>query len=357
MTPAQREAFGRTQALMSLLEGASNHVMHAVGARILPGFDELHERFEGRHRRRGPMEQLVLRVTGLDLKMEQYAEGERFVAAVVGRSGAIGPGPGLARAGMAPDPGRDSGAGAWLARVDALDTSRPAPRAERHGGGGGPHLTTPRAVRILTTPVFGAPLPPELVARIEAVPGTRVTPLSRDGLAHGDAEAALAEAEVLLRGGIAAAVLDHVIERAPALRWVHSISAGVDKVVTPLSRQRGLQVTNARGVFSPPIAEYVVMMCLAIARRLPQLFDLQRERTWQPLRGEELGGLTVGIVGYGSIGAEVARLLEPFGTRVIATRRHPERGSGARANVEVWGADRLHELLRHRRTWSSSRPP
>jgi phosphoglycerate dehydrogenase-like enzyme len=213
------------------------------------------------------------------------------------------------------------------------------------GGGGGPHLTTPRAVRILTTPVFGAPLPPDLVARIEAVPGAQVTLLSRDGLAHGDAETALAEAEVLLRGGIAAAVLDHVIERAPALRWVHSISAGVDNVVTPLSRQRGLQVTNARGVFSPPIAEYVVMMCLAIARRLPQLFDLQRERTWQPLRGEELGGLTVGIVGYGSIGAEVARLLEPFGTRVIATRRHPERGSGARANVEVWGADRLHELL------------
>jgi phosphoglycerate dehydrogenase-like enzyme len=201
-------------------------------------------------------------------------------------------------------------------------------------------------VRILTTPVFGAPLTPDLVARIEAVPGTRVTQISRDGLAHGDDETALTDAEVLLRGGIAATVLDHVIERATSLRWVHSISAGVDNVVTPLSRQRGLQVTNARGVFSPPIAEYVVMMCLAIARRLPQLFDLQRERTWQPLRGEELGGLTVGIVGYGSIGSEVARLLEPFGTRVIATRRHPERGSGARTNVEVWGADRLHELLR-----------
>ena len=183
------------------------------------------------------------------------------------------------------------------------------------------------------------------MARIEGVPGARVTQISRDGLAHGDADAALAEAEVLLRGGIAATVLDHVIERAPALRWVHSISAGVDNVVTPLSRQRGLQVTNARGVFSRPIAEYVVMMCLAIARRLPQLIDLQRERTWQPLRGQELGGLTVGIVGYGSIGAEVARLLEPFGTRVVATRRHPERGAGGRANVEVWGIDRLHELL------------
>lgn len=184
------------------------------------------------------------------------------------------------------------------------------------------------------------------MARIEAVPGVVVTQISRDGLAHGDAEASLAEAEVLLRGGIGAAALDHVIERAPGLRWIHSISAGVDKVVTPLSRQRGLQVTNARGVFSPPIAEYVVMMCLAIARRLPQLFDLQRERTWQPLRGSELGGLTVGIVGYGSIGAEIARLLAPFGTRIVATRRHPELGSGELSNVEVWGVERLHELLK-----------
>jgi phosphoglycerate dehydrogenase-like enzyme len=184
------------------------------------------------------------------------------------------------------------------------------------------------------------------VARIEAVPGVVVTQISRDGLAHGDAEASLAEAEVLLRGGIGAAALDHVIERAPGLRWIHSISAGVDKVVTPLSRQRGLQVTNARGVFSPPIAEYVVMMCLAIARRLPQLFDLQRERTWQPLRGSELGGLTVGIVGYGSIGAEIARLLAPFGTRIVATRRHPELGSGELSNVEVWGVERLHDLLK-----------
>jgi phosphoglycerate dehydrogenase-like enzyme len=88
------------------------------------------------------------------------------------------------------------------------------------------------------------------------------------------------------------------------------------------------------------------MMSLAIARRLPQLLDLQRERTWQPLRGAELSGLTVGIVGYGSIGTEIATLLAPFGTRIVATRRHPELGSGGVPSVEVWGVDRLHELLR-----------
>ncbi|HET7520587.1 MAG TPA: D-2-hydroxyacid dehydrogenase, partial [Candidatus Limnocylindria bacterium] len=95
---------------------------------------------------------------------------------------------------------------------------------------------------------------------------------------------------------------------------------------------------------SRPIAEYVVMMCLAIARRLPQLLELQRERTWQPLRGRELSSLTVGIVGYGSIGSELAQLLAPFGTRILATRRHPDRGA-SEPNVELLGSDQLGELL------------
>jgi phosphoglycerate dehydrogenase-like enzyme len=184
------------------------------------------------------------------------------------------------------------------------------------------------------------------VAQIEAVPGTRVVAISREGLVHDDAEAALGSARVLLRGGVPATVLDHVIGRAPHLEWIHSLSAGVDRVATPAVRARGLTVTNARGVFSRPIAEYVVMMSLAIARRLPQLLELQRERTWQPLRGTELGGLTVGIVGYGSIGSEIARLLAPFDVSIIATRRRPERGAGDQPNVELLGLDQLDDLLR-----------
>jgi coenzyme F420 biosynthesis associated uncharacterized protein len=87
MTPAQRETFGRTQALMSLLEGYSNHVMNAAGARILPGFQELHDRFERRGERRSGLERAILRLTGLDLKLEQYAAGERFADAVIGARG------------------------------------------------------------------------------------------------------------------------------------------------------------------------------------------------------------------------------------------------------------------------------
>jgi phosphoglycerate dehydrogenase-like enzyme len=184
------------------------------------------------------------------------------------------------------------------------------------------------------------------VARLEAVPGVRVVQISREGLVHDDAEAAMASARVLLRGGVPASVLDHIISRAPRLEWIHSFSAGVDRVATPVVRSRGLVVTNARGVFSRPIAEYVVMMCLAIARHLPQLHELQRERTWQPLRGTELGGLTIGIVGFGSIGSDIAHLLAPFDTRILATRRHPARGGGDLPNVELLGLDQLDELLR-----------
>jgi len=83
MTPGQRETFRRTQALMSLLEGYSNHVMNAAGARILPNFAEIHDRFERRGERRGAVERAIMRLTGLDLKMEQYVAGERFADAVI----------------------------------------------------------------------------------------------------------------------------------------------------------------------------------------------------------------------------------------------------------------------------------
>jgi len=87
MTPRQRDTFQRTQALMSVLEGYSNHVMNAAGARILPNFQELHDRFERRGERRGSVERAIMRLTGLDLKMEQYVAGERFADAVIAQRG------------------------------------------------------------------------------------------------------------------------------------------------------------------------------------------------------------------------------------------------------------------------------
>jgi phosphoglycerate dehydrogenase-like enzyme len=211
----------------------------------------------------------------------------------------------------------------------------------------GSHQLTESPLTVLATPILGVPLSRELAARIEAVDGVRCARIAADGRIHGDAdETAFDEAEVLLVGSVPASVLDHIVSRSPRLRWIHSASAGVDRVTTSAVRERGLLVTNARGVFSRPIAEYVVMMSLAIARRLPQLLELQRERTWQPLRGRELAELTIGIVGYGSIGVELAGLLKPFGCRILATRRHPERGAGDASHVELLGLDDLNEVLR-----------
>jgi phosphoglycerate dehydrogenase-like enzyme len=107
----------------------------------------------------------------------------------------------------------------------------------------------------------------------------------------------------------------------------------VERALTPAALERGVVVTNARGVFSRPIAEYVLMMILAISRRLPQLLELQRERTWQPLEGAELRDVTVGIVGLGSIGRAVASLAGAFGCRVVAVRRRGDAGP-AREPVE-----------------------
>jgi coenzyme F420 biosynthesis associated uncharacterized protein len=87
MSERQRTTFQGTQAMMSLLEGYSNHVMNAAGERILPGFHQLHDRFERRNERRGAIERALMRITGLDLKMEQYAAGERFVDAVLATRG------------------------------------------------------------------------------------------------------------------------------------------------------------------------------------------------------------------------------------------------------------------------------
>ncbi len=213
-----------------------------------------------------------------------------------------------------------------------------------HGGRDERRLELSDELIVLTTPIFGAPLSGEQVERVESVPGVRVVQMSREGLVHEDGGAVLANARVLLRGGIPSGALDHVVNHAPQLAWIHSFSAGIDRVATPVVRSRGLTVTNARGVFSRPIAEYVVLMCLAIARKLPQLMELQRERTWQPLRGRELGSLAVGIVGFGSIGQEIARLLAPFETPIIATRRNLGR-EPVPANVDLLPHDRLDELL------------
>jgi phosphoglycerate dehydrogenase-like enzyme len=210
---------------------------------------------------------------------------------------------------------------------------------------------------IALSPILSARYRSRDLERIRAAaPGARLVTVSVEGLADGP----LDDVEVMLRGWLSSDAFDRLLARAPHLAWVHSATSGVERALTPASRERGLVVTNARGVFSRPIAEYVLMMILAVSRRLPQLLELQRERTWQPLEGAELRDVTVGIVGLGSIGRAVGALATAFGCRVVAIRRRPGDGDAAGHVTDADGDDRsfgevlldrvggpetLHELL------------
>jgi phosphoglycerate dehydrogenase-like enzyme len=194
-----------------------------------------------------------------------------------------------------------------------------APAASaRVGPGLGPD-GVPLAIAV--SPILSARVRGGDLERIrEAAPGARIINLSVEGLADGPVD----DVEVLLRGFLSSDAFDRLLAHAPKLRWVHSATSGVERALTPQALGRGVVVTNARGVFSRPIAEHVLLMILALSRRLPQLLELQHERTWQPLEGRELRDLTVGIVGYGSLGRAVASLLGAFGARVIVTKRRPD---------------------------------
>jgi phosphoglycerate dehydrogenase-like enzyme len=181
---------------------------------------------------------------------------------------------------------------------------------------------------IALSPILSARYRSRDLERIRAAaPGARLVTVSVEGLADGP----LDDVEVMLRGWLSSDAFDRLLVRAPQLAWVHSATSGVEGALTPAALERGVVVTNARGVFSRPIAEYVLMMILSVSRRLPQLLELQQERTWQPLEGAELRDVTVGIVGLGSIGRAVGALATAFGCRVVAVRRSGRQGDdGAR---------------------------
>jgi coenzyme F420 biosynthesis associated uncharacterized protein len=87
MGPEQRRLFRETQAVMSLLEGFSDYVMDEVGRDLVPDVDRIRARFDERRTRRTPFERAMLRLTGLDLKMEQYKKGEQFVRSIAEQRG------------------------------------------------------------------------------------------------------------------------------------------------------------------------------------------------------------------------------------------------------------------------------
>jgi phosphoglycerate dehydrogenase-like enzyme len=122
-------------------------------------------------------------------------------------------------------------------------------------------------------------------------------------------------------------VLD--LTHAPNLAWVQAHSAGVDYFIDTPLWQSSIPITTMSGIHATTIGEYVLTMMLALTYRVPRMLSYQHQTEWPGDRWawfarHELRGQTVGIVGYGSIGREVARLAAGFGMRILAMKRSPD---------------------------------
>lgn len=206
-------------------------------------------------------------------------------------------------------------------------------------------------------------LEPELVREIEAVsPSLEVRVLGQQArqLFRGETRypselqavtgmdelrAAAADAEVLFSfwgGGIAQ--MKDFSTVAPKVRWVQLTHAGAERVSPELIRG-GITFTTAGGLAATPIAEFVLTFILMFSKGWPGLFRSQQAHEFRRFMPRELYGKTVGIVGMGYIGAEVARLAKAFGCRVLGMRRSfAARGPDAVADEAVPPSD-LEYLL------------
>lgn len=123
----------------------------------------------------------------------------------------------------------------------------------------------------------------------------------------------------------------------PRPRWVHTASAGVDRLLCPELIAADTVVTNARGIFEEPIAEYVAGLVLAMAKDLPGTLELQRQRRWRHREGLRVAESRAVVIGAGPIGRAVAGTLRALGVTVAVTGRTARPG--------VYGPDQLHRLV------------
>jgi coenzyme F420 biosynthesis associated uncharacterized protein len=121
MSAEQRDLFARMQAMMAVVEGYSNHVMNAVGQTLMPDYETIKRRFERRQRHRSPAEQIFARLTGLDLKLEQYRLGETFIEAVCQLRDHYFARRVWDNAESLPTMAELSNPAAWVARIEAAD--------------------------------------------------------------------------------------------------------------------------------------------------------------------------------------------------------------------------------------------
>lgn len=132
---------------------------------------------------------------------------------------------------------------------------------------------------------------------------------------------AIRDAQALFLWDFFSSAVRDVWSRAERLEWIHVAAAGVDTLLFDDLADSDVVVTNARGVFDRPIAEFVLSSILAFAKGLHRSHDLQLERTWQHRETLTIAGSTALVVGTGAIGREIARLLRAVGMEVRGAGR------------------------------------
>lgn len=139
-------------------------------------------------------------------------------------------------------------------------------------------------------------------------------------------------------------VPQEAVRRAQRLRWIHCTAAGVDQLLYPEVIERQVIITSSSGIHQP-LVEHVFALLLAFERKLHVAIRHQLQRRWDRPRviGDEVSGKTLGILGLGRIGTEIARKAQAFGMRVIGTKRTPTPVPGVERVLPPEG---LPEVLR-----------
>jgi phosphoglycerate dehydrogenase-like enzyme len=156
-----------------------------------------------------------------------------------------------------------------------------------------------------------------------------------------------ANAEVILYSGLTGKTVTfpEVFKQARHVKWIHSLSAGVEKVIFPALVESPVPLTNARGVFKRSLAEFAILGMLFFSKRVRRLVDSQRGHKWDDFKVDFLRDKIMGVVGYGEIGRECAILAKALGVKVYASRRNPEKSAGDPLLDRIFPVEKLAEML------------
>lgn len=165
------------------------------------------------------------------------------------------------------------------------------------------------------------------------------------GKTAADCEQALAEARVMFNWGAPKDEVRRAMAAMPKLEWIHTRSAGLDKLLFPELIASPIPLTNGAGVFSQSLGEFVILGALYFAKDVPRLLRAKAVREWKEFNVFELSKQTMGIVGFGDIGRAIARRAKAMDMRVLGLRRDPAPRAGDEFVDRVYATRDLHAML------------